>query len=300
MELMSIRSDVIYKQMIEKDEAEKEKLFCEKMLKPFEMKWKCLGLPIQSETGGNVLSALEMGGTYLPKNISSASKEAVEQLSHEEFWEACEKSIRESLEAFEENGIYLPVQKYIFTVMLSDPKHPMVKLSGDYCGDGGIPGYITGTIVPNSTSLKMLPVALAHETNHNVRWQFIKWHSEITLADMLVSEGLAEVFASYKFGEDQIGKWVTQTSKETLEHVIKPMIVQHLNDKDFNAVSSYLYGDEIMAIRGQKPVGMPYCGGYACGYAMIQYYLEKTGQSIYEATILPTDEIMKELEDFWK
>ncbi|GAA0742201.1 DUF2268 domain-containing putative Zn-dependent protease [Clostridium oceanicum] len=45
---------------------------------------------------------------------------------------------------------------------------------------------------------------------------------------------------------------------------------------------------------------MPYCAGYACGYYLIKYYLEKTGESIFEATITPTADILKEVEDFWK
>ena len=47
----------------------------------------------------------------------------------------------------------------------------------DERGAGGIPGYIIGSIVPNERSLALLPVALAHETNHNVRWQFMQWSS---------------------------------------------------------------------------------------------------------------------------
>ena len=54
-----------------------------------------------------------------------------------------------------------------------------------------------------------------------------------------------------------------------------------------------------MALRGGQPIGMPYCGGYACGYALIGHYLRKTGASIYEATITPTEEILKRTEDFW-
>lgn len=176
----------------------------------------------------------------------------------------------------------------------------MSKMTGDYCGDGGIPGYIIGTIVPNETSLRMLPVALAHEANHNIRWQFMKWSNSITLADMLVSEGLAENFAAEMFGEDQIGIWVKNTSDEMLRDIIKPEIRKHLEEQDFNVVSAYLYGDPIMTMRGEAPIGMPYCAGYACGYALIRHYLKKTGKSIYEATILPTSEIMKEVEDFWE
>ena len=44
---------------------------------------------------------------------------------------------------------------------------------------------------------------------------------------------------------------------------------------------------------------MPYCAGYACGYYLIQYYLEKTGKSIEEASLLPASEILEEVEAFW-
>lgn len=33
---------------------------------------------------------------------------------------------------------------------------------------------------------------------------------------------------------------------------------------------------------------------------MVKYYLEKTGKSIVEATILPAEEIFKEIEGFWE
>ena len=165
-------------------------------------------------------------------------------------------------------------------------------MTGDYCGDGGIPGYILGTIIPNEKSREMLPVALAHETNHNIRWQFVKWSQNITLADMVVSEGLAEVYAASVYGEDKIGMWVKNTSKDTLEEIIKPMIEKNLMEKDFNKISSYLYGDEIMSMRGSQPVGMPYCGGYAYGYYLIRDFLKKSGKSIYEATVMSTGEIL--------
>ena len=188
----------------------------------------------------------------------------------------------------------------MFTVVLSDPHSPMTVMAGDYCGDGGIPGYIIGSIVPNERSLSLLPVALAHETNHNVRWQFMQWSNQITLADMIVSEGLAETFAATMFGEDKVGKWVRETTPETLRETVKPLIRANLMTSDFQELSSYLYGDEIMALRGGQPIGMPYCGGYACGYALIGHYLKKTGASIYEATITPTVEILKQTEDFWQ
>ena len=90
-----------------------------------------------------------------------------------------------------------------------------------------------------------------------------------------------------------------ETSQQTLRDIVKPLIRDNLMTSDFGKLSLYLYGDEIMALRGGQPIWMPYCGGYACGYALIRHYLRKTGASIYEATITPTEEIMKQTEDFW-
>ena len=145
----------------------------------------------------------------------------------------------------------------------------------------------------------MLPVALAHEANHNVRWQFVQWSANITLADLIISEGLAENYEAIQFGEDKVGRWVSQSSIEQLNSIIKPMIRKNLYESDFNLISGYLYGDEIMGMRGGKPMGVPYCAGYACGYELVKYYLNKTGKNIYEATITPTQDILKETEDFW-
>lgn len=301
MNITAIRSDRIYRSMMNAAPAEKEDLYRDALMKPFAFKWACVGIPLRAEAAGgyDVVSAAPMSGYYAPAQITQARQAEIGRISSEAFWADCESSIRRTLEGFEQHGIRLPKQEYVFTVLLSDPQSPMTVMAGDYCGDGGIPGYIIGSIVPNERSLALLPVELAHETNHNVRWQFMQWSNLITLADMIVSEGLAETFAAGMFGEDKVGKWVRETSQQTLRDVVKPLIRDHLGTSDFMALSSYLYGDDIMALRGGQPIGMPYCGGYACGYALIGHYLRKTGASIYEATVTPTGEILRQTEDFW-
>ncbi|MDD3260319.1 MAG: DUF2268 domain-containing protein [Oscillospiraceae bacterium] len=301
MNIRAIRSDKIYRKMIAATNEEKENIYRYELMKPFEFKWQCVGIPLKAETEGgyDVVAAAGMGGDYRPSQITAERDAEITRISDEQFWDACEKSIRDSLEGFERHGISLPKQDYVFTVILNDTQNPMSAMTGDYCGDGGIPGFITGTSIPNDKSMQMLPVALAHETNHNVRWQFMKWSPSVTLADMIVSEGLAENFAAAMYGEDKIGKWVAETSAETLKALIKPMIKENLMEADFNRLSSFLYGDEIMAMRGGKPIGMPYCGGYACGYALVKHYLKKTGKSVFDATIMPATDILKEAEDFW-
>ena len=301
MIITAIRSDAIYRKMKDAAPAEKENIYRDELMKPFEFKWACVGIPLKAETEGgcDVVSAAAMSGYYAPAQITQERSAEIDQISKETFWADCENSIRNTLSGFEQHGIQLPKQEYVFTVVLSDPHSPMTVMAGDYCGDGGIPGYIIGSIVPNARSLSLLPVALAHETNHNVRWQFMQWSSRITLADMIVSEGLAETFAATMFGEKKVGKWVRETTQEVLRQTVKPLIRANLMTSDFQTLSSCLYGDEIMALRGGQPIGMPYCGGYACGYALIGHYLKKTGASIYEATITPTAGILEKTEDFW-
>ena len=300
MKITAIRSDRIYREMMDAAPAEKDTIYRDKLMKPFAFKWACIGIPLRAETDGgyDVVSAAARSGYYAPAQITEERRGEIEQISNEAFWEDCENSIRNTLSGFEQHGIKLPQQEYVFTVVLSDPRSPMTVMAGDCCGDGGIPGYIIGSMAPNARSLSQLPVTLAHETNHNVRWQFMQWSSRITLADMIVSEGLAETFAATMFGEKKVGKWVRETTQEVLRQTVKPLIRANLMTSDFQTLSSCLYGDEIMALRGGQPIGMPYCGGYACGYALIGHYLKKTGASIYEATITPTVEILKQTEDF--
>ncbi len=302
MNITAIRSDELYRNMMASSDSERVEIYRYQLMKPFEQKWQCIGMPLKSDSEGgyDVVSASTMGGGYHPTQITEARKAEIAQISDNSFWDSCESSIRNTLESFEQHGILLPIQSYVFTILLNDPHNPMSALTGDYCGDGGIPGYIIGTIIPNERSLRMLPVALAHEANHNVRWQFIKWTPAVTLADMIVSEGIAETYAALMFGEDQIGPWIKNTTPETLASIIKPALHANLYDNDFMKISSYLYGDEIMALRGANAIGMPYCAGYACGYALIQHYLKKTNKNIYETTITPTAEILQETEDFWR
>ena len=85
-----------------------------------------------------------------------------------------------------------------------------------YSGDGGIPGYILGFLVPNEETIRRLPAAIDHETNHNVRYQYIRWTNDVTLGEMLVSEGLAENYATTLFGEEFLDPWVTKTDKELI------------------------------------------------------------------------------------
>ena len=58
-------------------------------------------------------------------------------------------------------------------------------------------------------------------------FQFVKWNQQTTLADWVVSEGLAESLLLSSMVRISLGLWVTSTNPEQLEE-IKPIISSQL------------------------------------------------------------------------
>lgn len=301
MKVSAVRSDGIYKKIMDAPFDKKNDIYRYELMMPFEKKWACYSVPMKAATpnGYDVIMASGMLGHIAPTKVDETQWSNIERISSDNLWSACERSIKKSLACFEQRGIVLPVQEYLFTILLANAESPYILMNEGYCGDGGIPGYIFSWLLPNDFTLEHLPVALAHETNHNVRFQFIKWKNDITLGEMMVSEGLAENFATYLYGEEKAGPWVTKTDLKTLNQYIKPIIHDGLNVQGLDNLNAYLYGDEMAALQNYPPVGLPYCAGYACGYHLVKYYLKKTGKDIVEATLLSANEILEAVEDFW-
>lgn len=297
----ALRSDDIYREIAAADPDQKTDIYRYKLMAPFKPKWDCYQIPMKArEPGGyDIIMASDMLGYLNPRQIDEKYQATIEMLSADCFWEECRQSVENALRCFTDRGIELPVKNYLFTATLAQPDSPYATLIGSYCGDGGIPGYLFATLIPSPETLARQPVVLAHETNHNVRFQFEPWHNDITLGEMLVHEGLAENFAAHLYGEARIGPWIQETDMETLNDYIKPIMKDGLNAQGLDNITAYLYGDEMARQQNYFPVGLPYCAGYACGYYLIKHYLEKTGRSIIEATLLPSAEILAETNDFW-
>lgn len=301
MNIKLLRSDEIYKKMMNSPQEKRDDIYRYEMMKPFEFKWSCINVPIKaSHKGGyDVVMASSMLGFLPPSEIDETQKEKIALISDDSLWKTCENTIKNSLERFSKIGYELSVKDYLFSIMLGNPKSPYISMSDGYLGDGGIPGYIFIGLDPNEYILNRVPAALSHECNHNVRFQFEKWNMNVTLQEMMIYEGLAENFATSMFGEDMIGPWVSKTGMNALNDYIKPLLKAALNVTGFENITAYLWGDEFAKLQGYFPQGLPYCAGYACGYYMIKHYLKKTGKSIEEATLTSGSEIIKEIEDFW-
>lgn len=296
-----VKSDEIYRKIANASLEKKDDIYRYDFMKKFEKKWDMYHCPLKAKQSGgyDVVMASGMLGYLLPQKIGDTEQKYIAELADEKLWTDCVASIENSLMTFVRHGIDLKVKEYLFTLMLADPSSPYSVMNDGYCGDGGIPGYIFGSLVPSETTKTRIPVALAHETNHNVRFQYIKWSNEISLAEYMIFEGLAENFAVKLYGEENLGPWVSKTDQEMLNEYIKPLIQGALEVQGFDNITSYMYGDEMAKLQNYIPVGMPYCAGYACGYYMVKYYLDKTGKDIVDATILPAEEILKEIDGFW-
>ena len=284
MTIRIIHSDKIYRELLKMPVAKRRAYFKEQVLAPFKPKFYKQNIPYEAKQADGFDIMMLLSWMHLMPVTLTDQHQAFIDCLDDGFWKRCDQAIQDSLARF--SSFQLPVQDYTFTALLANPAAPMLQINDGYSGDGGIPGYIFLSLVPRLDTLNRVQSALAHEINHNVRYQFIDWDGG-SLKEMIVAEGLAENFAVQLYGKEKLGPWV------------KPLLREHLDVRGMQKITAYLYGDKIAAMMGQDGVGMPYCAGYACGYYLVKYYLEKTGQTIEEATFLPASEILAEADEFW-
>lgn len=297
----NLNSSEIYRKMMLSEQEKRDDIYRYELMMPLKEKWDCYHIPMKAdrEGGYDIIMASEMLGILPPREVDKRYESWIDAISDQKIWDTCDEVIAKALKRFEDKGVELKVDRYLYTILLANPKSPYIIMCDGYSGDGGIPGYILGFMVPNEDTIRRLPAAIVHETNHNVRYQYIRWTNDVTLGEMLVSEGLAENYATTLYGEEYLGPWVTKTDMELMP-LIKEIIYDGLGAQGMESITAYLYGDEIAKMLNYPEVGLPYCAGYATGYYMIKYFLKKTGIPIEEATILPAKEILSQVEEFWK
>lgn len=98
-----------------------------------------------------------MLGFLLPEKMMKHGPESITLLDDNQFWDHCQKSIERSLKCFTDAEIELPIKEYLYTILLADPENPYMIMNDNYCGDGGIPGYIFTWLVPSEHTKSRLP-----------------------------------------------------------------------------------------------------------------------------------------------
>lgn len=255
-----------------------------KMLTPFEPMMKIMVPP-------GVDPALVFG-LMRPDGPMEAYRKALDRLEAAGAEEVCRQALVRAAGAFTSIGYQIPIEAVQFGLFLWDRAPEIIALNQGYTGFGGIPGYIMVNIWPDDRNLPKLPAAVAHEFNHQVRLCVEPWRMDISLAEYIVLEGLAESFAAELYGPEALGPWVTGLQGEKLE-TAKRLVGQGLETRGFNEVRRYMYGDETMAAWGVEPLGVPAHAGYAVGYHVVQAYLRAAGCTAAEATLRPSAEIVR-------
>ncbi len=290
-----IKSNNVYQGLLDQDYKHKKQYFKDHLLKFYKEKFEIQNIPYDSEHF-DALSLLN--ATHVSPQAFNTNHMKEVALFDDVFWNDCQQALTHAISQFELKGILSRINQYTFTVLLGDKEKPSMYLNQNYGGDGGVPGYVYISLVPNEYTLDRVKSAIAHEMNHNFRYQYIRWDGG-SLAELIVAEGLAENFVEKLYGKDYLGPWVTTINWSEQQEKIKSIIEQHLHISNSFEAMPYLYGDEITTSYGGQPVGLPHAAGYTCGYYLIKYYLEKTECTIEKATIKSADDILREVYDFW-
>ncbi|WP_025026264.1 DUF2268 domain-containing protein [Caldalkalibacillus mannanilyticus] len=281
-----------YEKLFSLSEEEREDYFRYSMMKPFEEMWATIHVPLQAkqENGYDVKMATSMLG-YLDMTETVKGKQALLLLKEIHALQTARTTLSRCLEVSRAHQLTIKADALTFGLYIADPKK--LELQKGYCGFGGIPGFIMITMNPTPYNIPKLPALIAHEFHHNLRFSYFDWdHGNVTVGDYLIIEGLAESFARELYGDELLGPWVTSFDAEELDYSIA-VLKEALAVKGFAEVSSYMFGDSIATELGYQAVGLSSFAGYAVGYHVVQSFLKNNKVDIYEATLLPTNDIIQ-------
>nr|WP_269135927.1 DUF2268 domain-containing putative Zn-dependent protease [Sporosarcina cyprini] len=271
---------------------ERENYFRYSMMKPFEQMWKMIGVPLKAkeENGYDVMMATQMLG-FSCIHDGKTGQLALQKLKEMDALKVAGDTLEHCVAISEEHGLRIKEDTIRFGVYLAN--HEKLQSQNGYTGFGGIPGYVIAMMDPNDYNIPRFPSLIAHEFHHNLRFSYFDWdHGDITLGEYIVIEGLADSFATSLYGEQHLGPWVTAIDSEDLEYSMA-VIGEALHEKGFGVVSAYMFGDEHAKKEGYPPAGLSAGAGYAVGYQVLQSFMKRTGTTIWEATLLGADEIIK-------
>lgn len=270
------------------DPAERDRLLETELFAPFNL--TRLG---QRFGGLDAMALVKMLGFLLPDQLNEAP-DALLKLEAAQAWERAEQSLNEGAARFAPHAERIGLAATAVGIYITDPAKASPVNKG-YSGSGGTPGEIFLTYdTPNDYNLSKVPGLAVHELHHNIRFSLFPWGPHITLGDYMISEGLAESFATALYGDEMVGYFVSDITPDDLE-TARRLIAGNEHITDFNLMRGYIFGSWVAGqMGGIVDVGMPNFGGYAVGYHTVQAYLKRTGKTIEEATLLPAAEIIAE------
>ncbi|MGA7913236.1 MAG: DUF2268 domain-containing putative Zn-dependent protease [Candidatus Dormiibacterota bacterium] len=174
---------------------------------------------------------------------------------------------------------------------LGNPDDPVfIEKTLGYYGMGATPGSIWLVAWPTDYNLTRIGACGVHELAHNLRTPNID--TAFNLAEWVIHEGVAEVFAVEICGPDATGAWYSSITGAELDAVFDKVVAAFGTGSTFSDWSPYVLGDLVAERMGIRPAGVPHMGGYAVGRRIVERYLKATGLKAAHAMVRPTSEIL--------
>lgn len=221
--------------------------------------------------------------------------EGLEALVAADAWTRIEKALEDGVAALVSADPGVTIPDLTVLLVLGDPtnKHFVDEVQG-LSGFGGISGYIAITVWPTSRVLDRLEAIAVHELHHNVRYSpgGIVWDPQtVMVGEHVVSEGLADVFASELYGDAGYTHFVrdeTRSDDQVLAKVASGLDVTGMAD-----FAAWVLGDSSAQLYGAEPVGLPTGAGYAAGARLVRAYLDATGTTAAHSVRTPASDILR-------
>ena len=232
---------------------------------------------------------------FRPNSAIEQVREGLESLVAADAWTRIEKALEDGVAALTsaDPGVTIPDLNVL--LVLGDPtsQHFVDEVQG-MSGFGGISGYIAITVWPTSRVLDRLEAIAVHELHHNVRYSpgGIVWDPQtVMVGEHVVSEGLADVFASELYGAAGYTHFVrdeTRSDDQVLAKVASGLGVTGMAD-----FAAWVLGDSSAQLFGAEPVGLPTGAGYAAGARLVREYLDATAATAAQNVRTPASDILR-------
>ncbi len=188
-------------------------------------------------------------------------------------------------------GIHHP-DRIEVSLTLGNPDDPVfLEHTFGYYGMGAAQGAIWLVAWPTDYNETRIGACAVHELAHHIRTPNVQ--GPFNLAEWVVHEGLAEVFAIEVCGPDSTGAWYKHVTGKVLDDAWDKVIAALGTGTTFREWSPFVLGDEVARRLGTEPVGIPHMGGYAVGRRIVERYLAATGLKAAQAIARPVDELLE-------
>lgn len=219
---------------------------------------------------------------------------ALDALVAADVWHRAERALADAIALQTRTLPGITVPDLTVLLVLGDPDDafftgPARGLSGN----GSVTGFLQLVLWPTATNLARVEAAVVHELHHNLRYApgGVVWDpATVTVAEHVVSEGLADAFARQMYG-DELGH-TPFAVPHLADDAVLDAVVRGLDLVGMQHLTAWVLGDEAAERFGVQPVGLPMGAGYAAGTRLVDRYLTATGRTAAQALHVPGREVV--------